>query len=90
MEAVEVGSDGSAVPALGSDSRPNIRSLIYQLVVGSQVYRRNRLVNYNHSSIVIICSGSSTVPAIGSFRWQYNASNRVIFVGILVQILVCP
>ena len=30
-----VGSDGSAVPALGSDSGSNIRSSIYRLVVGS-------------------------------------------------------
>ena len=29
-----VGSDGSAVPALGSNSRSNIWSLIYRLVIG--------------------------------------------------------
>ena len=39
-----VGSDGSAVPALGSNSRLNIWSLIYQLVVRSQAYRRDRSV----------------------------------------------
>ena len=32
-----------------------------------------------HISIIIVCVGSSTVPAIGSFGWQYNASNGVIF-----------
>ena len=43
-EQQDVGSDGSAVPASGSDSRSNIRSSIYQLVVGSQAYRRDRSV----------------------------------------------
>ena len=85
-----VSSDGSAVPASGSDSRSNIRSLIYQLVIGSQAYRRNRLVDYSHSGIVVVCSGSSTVPATGSFGWQRNASNGVVFVGVLARILVCP
>ena len=33
--------------------------------------------------------GSSTVPATGSFRWQYNASNGAVFVGISARILVC-
>ena len=28
---------------------------------------------------IIICVGNSIVLAIRSFRWQYNASNRVIF-----------
>ena len=28
---------------------------------------------------IVVCVGSSTVPAIGSFGWQYNASNGVIF-----------
>ena len=41
-----VGSDGSAVPASGSDSRSNIRSSIYRLVVGSQAYRRDRSVSW--------------------------------------------
>ena len=41
-----VGSDGSAVPASGSDSRSNIRSSIYRLVVGSQAYRRDRSVGW--------------------------------------------
>jgi len=37
---------------------------------------------------IIVCIGSSTVPAIGSFGWQYNASNGVVFVGVLARILV--
>ena len=41
-----VGSDGSAVPASGSDGRSNIRSLIYRLVVRSQVYRRDHSVGW--------------------------------------------
>ena len=32
------------MPALGSDSRSNIRSSIYRLVVGLQAYRRDRSV----------------------------------------------
>jgi hypothetical protein len=32
-----------------------------------------------HIGTIIVYIGSSTVPAIGSFGWQYNASNRVIF-----------
>ena len=150
-----VSSDGSAVPALGSDSGSNIRSSIYQLVVGSRAYRRDRSVgrsqayqrdqyrNSRHSgaislsmvcgsavpvqgrfrrrigtnsclssgnssfmgrrlisitiigitgvsaqsfsrldcrrSTVIVWLGSSTVLATGSFGWQYNASNGVVF-----------
>ena len=35
-------------------------------------------------STVVVWLGSSTVPAMGLFRWQYNASNRVVFVGVLV------
>ena len=31
---------------------------------------------------------SSIVPATKLFGWQYNASNGVIFIGVLVQILV--
>ena len=41
-----------------------------------------------HISTIIVCVGSSTVLATGSFRWQYNASNGVVFVGILARILV--
>ena len=33
------------MPALGSDSRSNIRSSIYQLVVGSQAHGHDRLVD---------------------------------------------
>ena len=78
-EQQSVSSDGSAVPASGSDSGSNIRSSIYRLVVGSQAYWRDRSVDYSHSGIVVVCSGSSTVPATGSFGWQYNASNGVVF-----------
>ena len=34
------------VPASGSDSRSNIRSSIYQLVVRSQAYQRDRSVGW--------------------------------------------
>ena len=78
-EQQSVSFDGSAVPASGSDSGLNIWSSIYRLVIGSQVYRRNHSVDYSHSSIVVVCSGSSTVLATGLFRWQYNANNRFIF-----------
>ena len=39
-------------------------------------------------STVVVWLGSSIVPATGSFGWQCNASNRVVFVGVLAQILV--
>ena len=45
-------------------------------------------VDHRHIGTIIVCIGSSTVPATGSFRWQSNASNGVIFVGVLAQILV--
>jgi hypothetical protein len=45
-------------------------------------------VDRRHIGAIIVCVGSSTVPAIGSFGWQYNASNGVVFVGVLVRILV--
>ena len=38
---------------------------------------------------IIVCVGSSTVPAMGSFGWQCNASNGVVFVGVLARILIC-
>ena len=41
-----------------------------------------------HISTIIVCVGSSTVPATGSFGWQYNASNGVVFVGVSARILV--
>ena len=41
-----------------------------------------------HISTIIVCVGSNTVLATGSFGWQCNASNGVVFVGILAQILV--
>ena len=41
-----------------------------------------------HISTIIVCVGSSTVLATGSFGWQYNASNGVVFVGVLARILV--
>ena len=55
-EQQSVGSDGSAVPTLGSDSRSNIRGSIYQLVVGSQAYRHDHSVGrsqaYRHDHSV--------------------------------------
>ena len=50
------------------------------LVGGLQVYWRDQYRNSRHNgaiSLSMVCG--STVPAIGLFRWQYNASNRVIF-----------
>ena len=45
------------MPALGSNSRSNIWSSIYQLVVGSQAHGHDRLVNksqaYRHDSCQI-------------------------------------
>ena len=32
-----------------------------------------------HIGTIVVCVGSSTVPAIRSFGWQYNASNGVVF-----------
>ena len=32
-----------------------------------------------HIGTIIVCVGSSTVLAIRSFGWQYNASNGVVF-----------
>ena len=87
------------MPVLGSDSRSNIRSLIYQLVVGLQAYWHDRSVGCDSRRIgaiswsmyrmyigtIIVCVGSSTVPATGSFGWQCNASNGVISVGVLAR-----
>ena len=39
-------------------------------------------------STAVVWLGSSTVPVIGLFRWRYNASNGVIFVGKSVRNLV--
>ena len=41
-----------------------------------------------HIGTIIVCVGSSTVPATGSFGWQCNASNGVVFIGVLARILV--
>ena len=41
-----------------------------------------------HISTIIVCVGSSMVLATGSFGWQGNASNRVVFIGVLAQILI--
>ena len=49
-----VSSDSSAVLASGSNSRSNIRSSIYQLVVRSQAYRRNRSVGWTVGVAVIV------------------------------------
>ena len=75
---------------LGNNSRSNIWSLIYQLVVRSQAYRRNYSVGWTVGVAVIVWLGSSTVPAMGLFGWQCNASNGVVFIGVLARILVCP
>ena len=40
------------------------------------------------ASMAAVCLGGSTVLATGSFGWQYNASNGVVFVGVLARILV--
>ena len=32
-----------------------------------------------HIGTIVVCVGSSTVLAIRSFGWQYNASNGVVF-----------
>ena len=71
------------VPASGSDSRLNIRSSIYQLVVGLQAYWRDCSVGWTVGVAVIVWLGSSMVLATGSFGWQCNASNGVVFVGVL-------
>ena len=41
-----------------------------------------------HIGTIIVCVGSSTVLATGSFRWQCNASNGVIFIGKSARNLV--
>ena len=56
-EQQNVSSDSSAVPASGSDSRSNIRSSIYQLVVGLQAYRREFLSVRRHISTAVILVG---------------------------------
>ena len=43
---------------------------------------------YMHINTIIIYVGNSMVPATGLFGWQYNISNGVIFVSVLVQILI--
>ena len=58
------------------------------MVVGSQAYRRDRLVGWTVGVAVIVWLGSSTVLATGLFGWQCNASNGVVFVGVLARILV--
>jgi hypothetical protein len=41
------------------------------------------LIYHIYIGTIIVCIGSSTVPVMGSFGWQCNASNGVIFIGIL-------
>ena len=67
------------MPASGSNSRSNIRSSIYQLVVGSQAYWRDRSVGWtvgvaqSLSGWVVVRyqrqgrSGGSVMPATGSY-----------------------
>ena len=45
-------------------------------------------MDHMHISTIIVCVGSSTVLATGSFGWQSNAGNGVVFVGVLARILV--
>ena len=45
-------------------------------------------MDHMHISTIIVCVGSSTVLATGSFGWQYSVSNGVVFVGISARILV--
>ena len=76
------------MPILGSNSRSNIRSLIYQLVVKSQAYRhdysvgksqvyqRNQYRNSRHSGAIglsMVCG--STVLAQGQFRRQIGTES---------------
>jgi hypothetical protein len=91
-EQQSISSNGSAVPALGSNSRSNIWSSVYQLIIKSQAYWRDYLSDLGSSTVqasggdnrhigaigwsmyciyigtIIVCVGSSTVLAIGSFR----------------------
>jgi hypothetical protein len=46
------------------------------------------LIYCMHISTIIVCVGSSTVPVMGLFGWQCNASNGVIFIGVLARILI--
>ena len=80
---------GSTVPALGSDSRSNIQSLIYQLVIGSQAYRHNHSVGWtigvaqSLSSWVVVQyqqqgrSGGSIMPATGLYSIGKSTQNLV-------------
>ena len=65
-------------------------STIVQSVDRRRIGMIGCLMDHMHISTIIVCVGSSTVPATGSFGWQCNASNGVIFVGILARILVYP
>ena len=53
------------------------------MVIRSVDRRRIGMIGWSmyriHISTIIVCVGGSTVPAIGLFGWQYNASNGVIF-----------
>ena len=69
-----VSSNGSAVPALGSNNRLNIQSSIYQLVVRLQAYRCNRSVGWTVGVAVIVWLGSSTVLATGSFSREQSST----------------
>ena len=51
------------------------------LLVGWLIYRM-------YIGTIVVCVCSSTVLVTGLFGWQCNASNGVIFVGVLVRILV--
>jgi len=61
-------------------------------IVRSVDHRRIGAISWSmyrmHIGTIIVCVGSSTVLATGSFGWQYNASNGVVFVGVSARILV--
>ena len=72
-----VSSDSSAVLASGSDSRSNIRSSIYQLVVRSQAYWRNRSVGWTVGVAVI---GYNTAGRSSRSRlWRCSKAARYRF-----------
>ena len=68
--------------ALSGDSRSGTE---LELSIGRQGRDSRRIGTIGwsmyrmHIGTIIVCVGSSTVPATGSFGWQYNASNGVVF-----------
>ena len=66
-----------------------IGTISWSIVDCMRIGMIGQLIDRMHISTIIVCVGSSTVLATGSFGWQYNTSNGVIFVGVLARILVC-